>query len=137
MKFQISNFKFQIVAALACLAAGAAENPAPAVERHLEAINKPTRLALPLPPLAEIKANDATGKTWQQNGTLPGALDVAASDMRRALRSKGWVLDKTIAVGKPVLRSELMIWTRPHHRVLMMVWEIDPGCCGFSWGEEK
>lgn len=141
MRFQLSTFRFQIVvvAALAWLLAGntQAASAVAQVESHVVPIEKQIALALPLPPLAEVKGNDTSGKTWQQSGTLPGSLAVAGSDMRQALRSGGWALDKTISVGKPAQHSELMIWTRPRHRVLVMIWEIEPGSCGFSWGEER
>jgi hypothetical protein len=104
---------------------------------HVVAIDKQERLSLPIPVLARVKGDDDTGKTWQQTGTLPGALEVASHDFRLALQSGGWTLDKTIAVGQSAKRSELMIWTTRRHRVLLMIWEIEAGLCGFSWGEEK
>ncbi len=104
---------------------------------HVVAIDKQERLSLPLPVLARVKGNDDTGETWQQTGTLPGALAVASHDFRLTLQSGGWTLDKTIAVGQSAKRSELMIWTTRRHRVLLMIWEIEAGLCGFSWGEEK
>ena len=123
------------VSGTSVLSAENAEDPA--TGWHVAPIEKQTRISIPIPVLAEVKANDDSGETWQQNGTVPGSLAVACLDFRRSIQSGGWVLDKTIAVGRPMKRSELMILTRLRHRVLLMIWEIEPGLCGFSWGEER
>lgn len=95
------------------------------------------RLVVPIPPLAVVTADDASGKTWQQTGTVKGGLEVAKGDFRQVLRAGGWGLDKTIPLGRGRARSELAIWTKPGHRILLMIWEKEPGLCGFSWGEER
>jgi len=123
------------VSGASVLSAEKAEDPA--AGWHVAQIEKQTRISIPIPVLAEIKGNDDSGETWQQNGTVPGSLAVACRDFRMSIQSVGWVLDKTIAVGRPVKRSELMILTQRRHRVLLMIWEIEPGLCGFSWGEER
>jgi len=100
-------------------------------------LEKTEKLVVPIPPLASIMGQDDTGATWQQTGTMAGALDRVRGDFRQALRAGGWVLDKTIAVGRTENRSELAIWTTRGHRILLMIWEKEAGLCGFSWGEEK
>jgi hypothetical protein len=100
-------------------------------------LEKTVRLLVPLPPLATITADDESGKTWQQTGTMSGGLDVVRGDFRQAFRAGGWSLDKTIPVGRASSRMELAIWTTRGHRILLMIWEKEPGLCGFSWGEEK
>ena len=94
-------------------------------------------LVVPLPALATVVANDLSGKTWQQSGTLGGSLEVACGDIRQSLRAGGWKMDKVIALGEGAHRSELTLWLRRNHRILVMVWEKEAGLCGFSWGEER
>ena len=100
-------------------------------------LEKTGKLVVPIPPLASITGQDDTGATWQQTGTMAGALDRVRGDFRQSMRAGGWVLDKTIAVGRTENRSELAIWTTRGHRILLMIWEKEAGLCGFSWGEEK
>ncbi len=100
-------------------------------------LEKDEKLVVPIPPLASITGQDDTGATWQQTGTMAGALDRVRADFRQSMRAGGWVLDKTIAVGRSANRSELAIWTTRGHRILLMIWEKEAGLCGFSWGEEK
>lgn len=119
------------------LSAGAVETTGGEGRWHVVPVEKVQHPVVPIPPLATVTGEDNTGKTWRQNGTTPGGLDVAGKDLRDALRQGGWSVEKTIHLGSGAGRSELMIVTRGHYRVLMMVWEIEPGRCGFSWGEER
>ena len=96
-----------------------------------------TELTLSLPPLAEVKSTDRSGKTWQQCGVMGGTVEGALREFVMSLGASGWVLDKTIVLGHGTEKSELMIWTRRTRRILFMVWEKEPGTCGFAWGKEK
>lgn len=107
------------------------------VVQKVGVLEKPSRLVVPLPPLAKITGTDESGATWQQTGTLPGALAVASGDLRHSLRAGGWIQEKTIPLGRKGTSSALMIWTSRGHRILVMVWEKEPGLSGFSWGEER
>jgi hypothetical protein len=107
------------------------------ISARVGTLEKSKKLVVPIPPLASITGQDDTGATWQQTGTMAGALDRVRGDFRQSMRTGGWVLDKTIAVGRAVNRSELAIWTIRGHRILLMIWEKEAGLCGFSWGEEK
>lgn len=90
-----------------------------------------------LPVLAVVTGNEAAaGKTWMQEGLLGGSLDVARREFKQSMRAGGWTLDKTISMGTVGQRSELSIWIRRGHRVLLMIAEREPGVCGFTWGEE-
>jgi hypothetical protein len=103
---------------------------------RVETLEKAKKLVVPIPPLASITGRDDDGATWQQTGTMAGALDRVRGDFRQSMRAGGWVLDKTIAMGRAANRSELAIWTIRGHRILLMIWEKEAGLCGFSWGEE-
>ena len=94
-------------------------------------------LAVPLPPLATVKATDASGKTWRQSGEMSGSVEGARREFAMALGAAGWALDKAIVLGQGSTKSELMIWTCRKHRILFMVWEKEPGVSGFAWGQEK
>lgn len=108
-----------------------------AVPVRVGTLEKKSEVALPIPPLATVAKNDRSGKTWQQTGVMDGTLEVTSGDFKQSLQAGGWVLDKTIKVGEGMGRMELAIWTRLRHRVLVMIWEKEPGQCGFSWGEER
>lgn len=133
---QVSGFR-RLVAlmVLVCCAAGASGGDLPG--KRVGTLEKETGLVLPVPPLAVVSKNDRSGKTWQQTGSIDGALPVVSRDFRQSLQAAGWSLDKTIKVGEGMDRMELAIWTRSGHRVLVMIWEKEPGQCGFSWGEER
>ncbi len=94
-------------------------------------------LKVPLPPLAEVLSTDCSGQTWQQSGQMGGTVEGVRNELAMTLGTAGWVLDKTIALGRLAARSELMIWTRRKQRMLLMVWEKETGTCGFAWGEER
>ncbi len=92
---------------------------------------------VPLPPLAaRVTPIEAPGQTWQQQGELSGSVPSVGAELRLVLGGGGWTLRKTMTVGRGSARSELMIWTRSKHRILVMVWEKEAGTCGFAWGEE-
>jgi len=90
-----------------------------------------------LPPLARVEYADASGATWQQSGSLGGSVASAGAELRMALATQGWRLDKTIVLKNLPSRSELMLWIRRERRIIMMLWETGAGSCGFAWGEEK
>lgn len=91
---------------------------------------------LPLPPLAVVKSEDSTGKTWRQTGKLRGTVEHAGREFRQALACGGWKVEKMIASGRLAARSQLMVCCRRRQRVLLMVWEEEVGTCGFAWGRE-
>lgn len=93
-------------------------------------------IQMPLPPLAVVTEEHESGETWRQAGGLSGTLELARKEFELAFRSRGWIPDKVIPLGKRYYRSELSIWTRRHQRVLLMIWEKDVGACAFAWGEE-
>lgn len=90
--------------------------------------------SVPLPPLAKVEAVDATSESWRQSGEISGTVAVAHGDFSAALAHGGWVLQKTIILGREPQRSELMMWKRGSTKILLMIWEKSAGTCGFSWG---
>ena len=96
-----------------------------------------TTLSVPLPALAKVTSTDASGQTWQQTGEIGGTVAAVRGEFVMALCSAGWVLNKTIVLGRSSAESELMIWTGQKRRILFKVWEKEAGTCGFAWGEER
>ena len=121
-------------AALAAWAAFAAERPGAWRVVPAEPQAAP---GVPLPALARVTSTDPSGQTWQQAGEIGGTVAALRGEFVMTLGSAGWMLDKTIVLGRSSAKSELMIWTRQKRRILFMVWEKEAGTCGFAWGEEK
>jgi hypothetical protein len=136
-RFKILDFRILKGAGILPLLVVSACLAGEVVPLRVGTLEKTSEVVLPIPPLATVLKKDRSGKTWQQTGAMDGALAVVSQDFRQSLLAGGWVLDKTIKVGEGMDRMELAIWTRLRHRVLVMIWEKEPGQCGFSWGEER
>jgi hypothetical protein len=93
--------------------------------------------AVALPALARVTADEPSGETWRQVGELGGSVATVRGECAAALAAAGWRLDKTIALGRSPVCSELTLWIRGKRRILFMVWEKEAGTCGFAWGEER
>ena len=91
-------------------------------------------IPVPLPPLAKVTMVDSTGESWHQSGEISGSVAVCHGDFSVALARRGWVLQKTIVLGRVPKRSHLMMWKHGSTRILIMIWERSAGVCGFSWG---
>jgi len=120
----------------AALALAVAAEPAPAW-RVVPAPPAAPAVDVPLPPLAEVTATDRRGQTWQQRGQLSGSVEAARREFAAALGASGWTLDRTVALGQTPARSELMVWSLRTRKILLMVWEMEAGTCGFAWGQER
>jgi len=92
--------------------------------------------SLPLPPLARVVASDPTGTSWRQSGEISGTVAGVHGDFAAALAGRGWVLQKTIVLGRVPKSSQLMMWRKSRQQVLLLIWEKHAGLCGFSWGVE-
>ncbi len=90
--------------------------------------------SIPLPPLAKVVSVDASGESWRQSGEISGCVAGVHGDFSAAMARRGWVLQKTIVLGRVPERSELMIWRKNKEQILLMIWEKRAGLCGFSWG---
>jgi len=89
-----------------------------------------------LPPLAKVVSRGASADSWRQSGEISGSVAGVHGDFLAALAGGGWILQKTITLGRVPKRSELMMWKKGSKKVLLMVWEKSAGRCGFSWGYE-
>ena len=144
--FRISTFEVRIcrllgrmtVPAIAAVIAVCAAASAGADEgRPVVSASKPpaaTRPAVPLPPLAVVLEEDPGGTTWRETGEISGSLEVARKNFQRSLAQEGWALRKAIPLSAGAGRSSLFIWQRKGRELLVMLWQKEPGKCGFSWG---
>ena len=120
--------------ALGAAGAFAAEEPR---ARRLVPLARETELALPLPPLAQVTSADRSGPPWRQSGELRGSVESARNDFTQVLGANGWRVEKRIAQGRLGDRSELLMLASARQRVLLLLWEIEVGKCGFAWGKER
>jgi hypothetical protein len=91
---------------------------------------------VPLPPLAKAGKVDAGKKSWRQSGEISGSVALVQQEFSAALARGGWVLQKSIGLGKGPKRSGLTLWSKGGKKMLLMIWEKHAGRCGFSWGFE-
>jgi len=89
---------------------------------------------VPLPPLAVVLEEDTDGNTWRETGEISGNLEITQKNFQRSLAREGWVLRRTIPLARGVNRSALCLWQRGGRELLVMLWQKEPGKCGFSWG---
>ncbi len=102
--------------------AGRGSGAAPAVE------------TVPLPSLARIQCTNTGEDSWRQSGVISGSAVLAEREFRATLAHGGWVLNKSIELGRGIHSSGLSTWSRNGDKLLLMIWEIRAGMCGFSWG---
>jgi len=93
-------------------------------------------VTLPLPPLARVISADTRGDSWRQSGEISGSVAGVHGDFSAVMAGDGWILQKTIVLGKSPQHSELMMWKKGSTKILLMIWEKCAGSCGFSWGVE-
>ena len=117
---------------LAAIAAADGEAP---VRRLVKATRQ--KDWIDLPPLAVVHHDDPTGSSWRQAGVLPGGRIVARKDFSGALGRQGWrEVQRTVLASGPG-GSELGVWARGRKRLLLMIWEEQPGRSGFAVGAES
>lgn len=89
-----------------------------------------------LPPLARVVDRDPGTGRWQVTGSLPGALPVARRDFGLSLHRQGWSMATKTVMGGPGAAMSLTVWVKGERRLLLMLWENEPGKTRFSLGEE-
>ncbi len=83
--------------------------------------------------LADDKAADDTA-TWTQSGTLPLSFVAAKNRVRAKMTAAGYTEKHEIKMGKKEDRS-LILWEKDSEKIIYMLWKIDIGKTGYSWGE--
>ena len=86
-----------------------------------------------LPVERHIEGTDHSGKTWQEEGSMPVSLTAARQMWEVALRREGWFFIRNIPL-EPVQHKQLDIWGKDSRTLILCVWEIAPGRTGYMWG---
>ena len=89
-------------------------------------------IELPLGSTASI--SDDTGATWAQTGENDCSLLSAKSKWHASLKRQGWILKNEFS---PIKSADqyFSVWRRNERRIILMLWRIDSGKSGFSWGD--
>ena len=91
--------------------------------------------SVPLPPLARLEQSDADDtESWRQSGRISGSVTLVEREFIATLARAGWRPAKKIAIGRGAGRSALTLLVKADTEILLMIWEIRAGMCGFSWG---
>ena len=100
-----------------------------AVLAAVAAENRPFRL----PPGTVVTDTDERGGSWQENCVLAMSETATRKQLVQCLTAAHWKLD--ICVPPSVKGgATLMQWRRGKCKLIIMVWRIDYGKTGFSWG---
>lgn len=86
-----------------------------------------------LPVERRIEGSDPSGKTWQEEGSMPISLTAARQMWEVALRREGWFFIRNIPL-ETVQHKQLDIWGKDSRTLILCVWEIAPGRTGYMWG---
>ena len=89
-----------------------------------------------LPVERQIENIDSSGKTWQEEGTIPASLTAARQMWEVALRRDGWYFIRNIPLDQ-VLHKQLDVWGNGNRTLILCVWSIAPGQTGYMWGISK
>jgi len=87
-----------------------------------------------LPPGSTVSLSDDTGKSWTQTGENDCSLLSARDKWNASLKRQGWTLKNEFT---PVKSADqyFSVWRREGRRIILMLWRIDSGKSGFSWGD--
>ena len=86
-----------------------------------------------MPISAKVTERSADGKGWREQGVLDVTFVQSAGQFKAALAQDGWRFLHAVPVGGANMRS-LYSWKRGNQTVTLMLWRIDVGKTGFSWG---
>lgn len=100
-----------------------------AVGAVLGSVSGPFRL--PLASVVTEKSRD--GKGWQEQGVVGVTYVQAEGQFKSALARDGWVFLHKVPLAGLNSRA-LYTWKRGASSVTLMLWRIDVGKTGFSWG---
>lgn len=87
----------------------------------------------PLPISAHVTTESPDGKGWLQSGCMPVTLASARQQFASCLTAAGWHFVHSIPI-EPQNNRILFLWRREGKDLTMMLWRIDVGTTGFSWG---
>ena len=91
----------------------------------------PIPFCLPLASVVTEKSKD--GKGWLEQGVIGVTYVQAEGQFKSALAQNGWVFQHKVSLAEANSRA-LYTWKRGKQSVTLMLWRIDVGKTGFSWG---
>ena len=86
-----------------------------------------------LPITAKIVETSIDGKGWQEQGVMTVTYVQAEGQFKSVLARDGWVFQHKVPLAGLNSRA-LYTWKRGGRSVTLMLWRIDVGKTGFSWG---
>lgn len=89
-----------------------------------------------LPPGSTVSISDDTGAAWAQTGENDCSLLAAKAKWHMSLKRQGWALEREFSPAASADRS-FSVWLRKKSRIILMLWRIDSGKSGFSWGGDS
>lgn len=91
-------------------------------------------VSIELPPGSTVSISDDTGAAWTQTGENDCSLLSAKSKWHASLKRQGWILENEFSPIKSA-DQHFSVWRRRERRIILMLWRIDSGESGFSWGD--
>lgn len=82
---------------------------------------------------ARVTETSKDGKGWQAQGIANVSFVAAEGQFKSALAQSGWRFQHRVQLTKMNTRA-LYNWSRGGRTVTLMLWRIDVGKTGFSWG---
>ena len=89
-----------------------------------------------LPIAAKVLERNVDGKGWREQGVLGVTFVQSAGQFKSALAQSGWKFQHSVPVVGANGRT-LYTWKRGTETITLMLWRIDVGKTGFSWGVSK
>lgn len=89
-----------------------------------------------LPPTAYVAERSKDGKGWLEQGIVSVTFVQAEGQFRSSLARNGWRFLHAIPLAGHGGRT-LYTWKRGSQELTLMLWRIDVGRTGFSWGVSK
>lgn len=86
-----------------------------------------------MPLAAEVRETAKDGKGWLETGIARMTYVQAKGQFRASLAQSGWTHLHTVVLSSRNERS-LLTWKKGNRELTTMLWRIDVGRTGFSWG---
>ncbi len=106
-----------LIACMAALAADARERVPPA--------------PFTMPVRAKVTETAADGKGWKASGEIRVSFEQAKAQFGTKIAAAGWAHLHSISLGRDRM---LETWSRGGKELTLMIWRIEPGRSGFSYG---
>lgn len=89
-----------------------------------------------LPLSAHVTQTSVKNGGWTEAGTIGVVFVQAEGSFKSAMAQSGWKFLHKVSLGGYNVRS-LYTWRKGNRELTLMLWRIDVGKTGFSWGLAK